>query len=241
MARVLELDEICDRALRMIGATAIRSSGSRPEELTEARYWLDMLVAHVCATRRIWWLIPADVTFPLVAGQADYDLGTVLRPNAPDGVQFVVSAVLVDLNQHRDVRELGLLRRSEWEEIGQRDGNLGVPEVALVDHTVDDPVMHLHPTPRNTPPYGVRLTFQSYSSDLTKNVGRDYTYRIRRSWNMYLVTALAAKLANGPVRKAPADEVADLDRKAANLLWEISAYDDEQTGGDRRVAYNDGI
>ena len=89
--RLLTQNEVCERALRKIGATAIRSAGSRAEEMAEARYWLDMVIGHLGARKRTWWLVQKTGTFPLLPNVPTYDLNAALGPNlAPGGVQFVV-------------------------------------------------------------------------------------------------------------------------------------------------------
>ena len=216
MSRLLEVREICERSLRRIGSYAIRSSGPRPEEMEEARYWLDMVVGHVAARQRAFWLVPATGVFTLVPGQATYDIGVALGPTqAANGVQFVISAYLFDVQQDQEVQEISLLRRHEYEEIDDKDRQ-GEPCHAYVDRT-STPKITLHPVPDANRVRSLRVLFQSFATDLTKNMARDQTYQFRASWNLYLVTALAAQLANGPVRKAPADEVKDMKDEAKQL------------------------
>lgn len=89
--RVLTVNEICERALRKIGATAIRSAGSRDAEVTETKYWLDMVVGRIAARQRSWWLVPQTAMVTLTPGVWSYDLNQLLGPQqAKDGIQAVV-------------------------------------------------------------------------------------------------------------------------------------------------------
>lgn len=240
MARLLEIREICERALRRIGAYAIRSSGARPEEIEETRFWLDMVVGHVAARRRAWWLVPVTGTFPLLPGQAHYNLTDKLGAQAPDGVQFAISAYLHDVATGRELHEVSLVRRQDYEAIEDK-ARQGEPEVAYIDRN-NRPSLTIHPVPDAHRQYSLRLVFQSFGSDMTRTASIDKSYAIRRSWNLYLVTATAAQIANGPVRKLPADEVKDMKEEAEKLLFDLETYDgDEQANEPQRTDYNDGI
>jgi hypothetical protein len=240
MARLLEIREICEQALGKIGAFATRSSGARPEEMERARYWLDMVVGHVAARQRAWWLVPRTGVITLAPGQSTYNLQTALGAQAPDGVQFVIKLLLDEAGSGRNVHEVSILRREEWEAI-ENPLRAGAPEVAYVDRN-RVPTLMLSPVPDSNRPYRLRVVFQQFGSDMTKNKGVDKTYAIRESWNLYLVTALAAQIGNGPVRKLPADEVKDMKDEARQLLFDLEAYDgQEQASEPRQVSYYNGI
>lgn len=261
--RLLSIEELCERALRKIGATAIRSSGARAEELRETRYWLDMVIGHEASRQRTWWLVGASATFNLTAGNAGpYDLNTVLTTaQAPDGVQFIVQIVLFDATTGLDLLDLPLQRRQEWEtrKLGpdNRPDPLeaarmldvavlptppdppGVPQMCYVDRE-QNPSITFYPPPDDTRVYGARVIFQSFSSDFTKNLPVDKTYKLRTSMNLWAVTTVAAQIGNGPVRKLPLDEVKDMKAEAQQLRNDLEAYEfHEQASEPRRVQYVD--
>ena len=269
MSHLLSIGQICERALRKIGAFAIRSSGARPEEIEETRYWLDMVIAHQASRMRTWWLVPGSGTFSLTPGIAAYDLNTVLgTAQAPDGLQFIINTFLYNTGTGQDIHELPQLRHQEWEnrflvgdtpsiqdydtasenpyqwgyDSGAPSIAPGVPTVCYIDRQ-QRPTMQVSPTPDANVPYGVRVLFQSLSSDFTPEGGRplsDRTYKLRTAWTLWVVTATAAQIANGPVRKLPADEVADMKKEAEILRNDLEAYDaHEQANEPRRVFYHD--
>ncbi|MBU8540182.1 phage adaptor protein [Falsiroseomonas tokyonensis] len=235
MARILEIRELCERALRKIGSYSINDSGARPREMEEARFWLDMVVAAVAARRRIWWLVPATAPIQLTAGQASYNLTAVLPHGAP--VSHVVAVYLVNL-EDGSREQVDNVRRSEWE-ARAAEITSGPPQMVHIDR-LPDPTLQVWPTPTAPLTHRLDVVVQRCSPDLTQGASTEKLLGFREAWNLYLVTALAAQLANGPVRKAPADEVRDMQLEAARLLSDLEAYDaHEQANEPRRVAYND--
>lgn len=263
MSALFSVEQLCERALRKIGAMAIRSSGARPEEIEEARWWLDMVVGHEASRQRTWWLVPASATFNLTADNAGpYDLAAMLgSAQAPDGLQFIIQVVLFDAVSGMDIADLPLQRRQEWETrvLGPMntpdplvtarllDTNIipvpsdpsGTPQVCYVDRQ-QQPKISFYPAPDAQRTYGVRVIFQSFASDFTKNAPIDKTYKLRTSMNLWLVSALAAQIGNGPVRKLPADEVKDMKQEAQQLRNDLEAYEfHEQASEPRMIAYHD--
>ncbi|CAB4144089.1 hypothetical protein UFOVP469_11 [uncultured Caudovirales phage] len=262
MSRLLSTAEIIDRALRKIGQFPTRSSGARADDVDETRYWLDMIVGHQSARQRCWWLVPATATFNLVAGQEAYDLAAALGgTQAPNGVEFVIAVVLYNRTTGTDIHEVPIARRTEWElrrfpnrdrspdaspwEWSEaRDPTVGADvagQPSLCHVTRDQaPTIHFAPVPDANTDYGVRVVFQSYSPDFTRAAADERILNLRTTWNLWLVTALAYEIGNGPVRKLPADEVRGMKQDAINLRGELEAYDAHETQTLRkRVAYTD--
>jgi hypothetical protein len=358
--RLLTTDEICERALRKIGATAIRSAGSREAEVAEAKYWLDMVVGHIGARKRTWWLVPATATFVLRPYVWAYDMNQILGPRqANNGIQSVVDVWIgsrgeggVDAYPNtpgwqpaRDdegvgpriepngLIRMGHVRRQEWEGIqvvdlpplpgcgiptlppwwppppgtdlppwwwGEGCGappwcapgasppwppcpldwtppadfvppdgcrpiicppgvppwqpsepplpffhpagrtQFGRPQFAYIDRG-DKPKLFVSPCPDSRGPYTIRVLFQTYAPDFVSAEGNTRQGLLRDTWNLCIVTQLAHRIGNGPVRKLPADEVRDMKDEAASLLLDLEAYDDEEQAGPERIAYFDGI
>lgn len=264
MSTVYSIETIIDRALRKVGAFAIRQAGPRPEEVEEARYWLDMTVAHEASRARTWWLVENSATFLLTTGIDTYNLPSVLGgTQAPDGVQFVVMAVLYDLKTGQDICELPIVRREEWEQRSlpidlsgiarQRDTDVGgfdsdtpqpaiapgAPRFCYIDR-MQSPTMHISPIPDKG--YGIRIVFQGFSPDFIAPATLSRQTKLRSAWNLWIVTALSAQIGNGPIRKLPADEVADMKREAQSLRDDLEAYEaQEQSNVPRVIRYYDGI
>lgn len=243
MERNASINFVLQRALRRMGAYPISSSGPRPAEMEEARYWLDMHVGHLAARKRTWWLTPSTQTFPLIAGQRDYVLDEVLpTAGAANGVQAVIALYIDEAATGAEVGPVNILRRQEFEDlVGANTTASGPPTIAYVDRA-QRPTLRFLEAPDAAVSYVARVVFQSYSPDL--KVGRDLARleQFRSAWTLYLVTATAMLIGNGPVRKLPKDEVDDLKREADALLRDLEAYDDhEQQDTPVRVQYYDGI
>jgi hypothetical protein len=241
MPRILTVNQFCERALRKIGAYSINDDGARPEEMEEARWWLDMVVGHLAARKRTWWKVPATATLTVRAGVQEYDLGAELNPISANGEQFIIQAFLDDATTGEAIHEVSLRSRRDWEELDDRQ-RAGVPENAYVDRT-RSPTLRLSPVPNDARSYRLRVVFQSYSPDFTAMAWNNRAdTEIRQSYNLYIVTALAAQIGNGPVRKQPADEVRDMKQEAGGLLTDLEAYEDhEQASVPEQVQFYGGI
>lgn len=235
MARLLTQREICERALRKIGSYSISDTGARGPELEEANRWLDLVIGHVTSIRRTFWMIEETETMTVTAGQEAYLLRTAMASGPR--VQSLVTIKRVDLvSGHRT--EIPLARRLEWEE---RDGTItdGEPQMAFYDRT-RDPTLHIYPPPPDPVTYSVDVVFHGLSPNLVSGNVNASLDAWRDNWNLYLITALAAELADGPIRKAPGDEVKALRADAKRLYEELVDYDGgERADEPRRVAYND--
>jgi hypothetical protein len=235
--------DICTRALRKIGVYAIRSSGPRPEEIEEARYWLDMLVGHLVGKKRTWWRVPRTASITLTSGVKEYDLVVALGTAAPDGVEFVIGAQLLDATGQR-LHDINILGRQEYEGLIANPPGLSTEPQRCYISRDQKPTLFFVEAPDDTQVYTVRLLFQSYAPNMVTGRGNTRIEEIgfRSSYTLYLVTALAAQIGDGPVRKAPADEVKKMQADARALLVDLESYEDmEQQGGDGRVAYYGGI
>lgn len=261
MSRLLTVAEICDRALHKIGAFPTRSSGARADDVEEARMWLDMLVGHQAARTRTWWLVPATASFTLSEGVPAYDLASALSATqAPNGVAFVITVLLCDATTGDVIHEVPMARRREFEVRALRgrydsspdatpwlwgDGEQA-PSTAIspgqpnVCHVTRDqaPTITFSPTPDRD--YTCKVLFQSYAKDFVSAEPTEKVLGLRSSWNLWLVTALAAQLGSGPIRQLPADEVKAMKNDAIVLRGELEAYDAEESQDvGRRVAYHD--
>lgn len=237
MARILEIREICERALRKIGTYSIRDSGADAAELEEARYWLDMLMGHLAADLRTWWLVPDTAPLALTAGQQSYTLATVLPAGDPSAsIISVASVALAAPNGREDVP---IFRRWEWE---ARDATIvtGPPRAVYIDRS-PDPKLLVWPTPSLPLTHRLEVVFQRVSPDLVSGPMTERVLKFRQAWNLYMVVALAAQIGNGPVRKLPGDEVRDMQMEADRLLFRLQSYDGHEQAGEPRIAAHNGI
>lgn len=234
MPRLMTVTEICERALRKIGAYSIADTGADGVEMEEARWWLDMLVGHVASRKRTWWLVPSTAPLTLVANTASYNLKTGLS-GAPK-VQHIVGVWAVNLDSG-DREELSLMRRQEFEALNQAD--TGPPAAVWVDKS-GDPTLHVYPKPVAPIAHRLDIVFQKFADDNKALVSTSAVPDARTPWNLFLVTALAAELGAGPVRRLPADEVRDMQQQAERLRLDLEAFDEAESPGEfRRTEYND--
>lgn len=236
MSRLLTVREVCERSLRQVGAYAITDSAADPEHLQEAINWLDMLVAHYTGRQRCWWLVPATISFTLTAGQNTYDLHDAMGASKPaTGVQFVHSAAVTESGAS-DSHPLEVIGRTQWEEIPDKTIE-NRPTKFYVDR-LSDPTLYVFPTPPTSPAMTLAMVAQSYAKDLTSGTSEQAT-GFRAAWNLWLVTALSARIGAGPVARLPDGEVRDMRDEADKLWLDLQGFDmQEQPMGVPRLAYN---
>lgn len=238
---VLSRNEIIYAMLRRIGAFPVSMSSPRAGEVEEAAKWLDMIVAHQAARQRVWFLVDETVTFDVTADLARYDLIEALgTANTPRGFQFFIAAYLYDVDMAQDVQQLGAMTRDEYEALPNKAAP-GVPNRIYVDRS-NSPLAFLYPTPSDARTWRVRMVFQSYSTDFIHAQPHSKAAKMRQSWNLWTVTALAAECGSGPIRRLPADEVREMRDRATVLRNELEAEDNEQHAAQpRHVEYYNGI
>lgn len=234
MSRLLSVSEVCERALRKIGSFSMADTGARADEMQEAMFWYDMVVGHVASLRRTYWLIPATRNITVTAGVSSYLLRTSVSTSPQVQSMVAVNRVALTGGERSDIP---IVRRTEFEE---RSGlpTTGEPNFVWVDRT-RDPTLHIFPAPPTPVTYSLDLTYQTFAPN---QVGSSPTTSVdgwRDSWNLFLITRLAAELSDGPVRKHAADEVRALREEAEKLYHELADYDGHEGESPRRVAFND--
>lgn len=235
------INDICERALRKIGAYAISSSGPRPREMEETRYWLDMHVAHITGTKRTWWNVPRTAQFTLTEGVREYDLVAALGSQAPLGIEFPIGVWLIDATGQL-LHEVKIIRRQEYEALTPNMSTASqAPTMCYIDRQ-QKPTLTFLEAPDGTQAYTCKFLFQSYGPNLVKLRGLERVSLFRTSYTLYLVTATAALVGDGPVRKQPKDEVDSMKADAKRLWIDLEAYEDqEQNNEPARVQFYNGI
>lgn len=96
MSATLSAVAICERSLRDIGAFPVTESAADGEQLREAMFRLDLIMAELAASTRLFNLIPQTLAFTLLNGTGSYALFTALGSQLPaDLIQFPVEAMLL--------------------------------------------------------------------------------------------------------------------------------------------------
>lgn len=220
--------EICERALRMIGAFSINDSAAQPNDLYETVFWLDMMMANEAGSGRCHWLMRDELSITLESGTASYDLAAELAQQLKTGVQFPVDAVLKDANGNR--RTLDILPQKKFRETVKPD-TAGTPTCLFIDR-LNGPTLHVYPVPTDTDEESsIILTVQTFAesvkprSTAKNNALGNERAGFRQAWNLWAVCQLAAYIGNGPVRALPTQRVNDYRNEAAALHLRLEAFE----------------
>lgn len=182
-------------ALRRIGTYAPTHAGADADEVEVALLSLDKLIAELCGTERIWWLVPADIVVPLTAGVNPTNIVTAagLSVLAAHELQFVTEAKLVNVVNGQET-PLQRMSRHEFAQFDQRT-SLGVPGAIYIDRLLNEPMAYLEPVPQEAS-RSLLLTIQRFHPDVSKNKNQMV---LDVAWNRWCEYALAADVGSGPV------------------------------------------
>lgn len=242
MATIQTVREVCARALRRTGVLSPYEQAADPQLMAIAQDELDSMVRHYTGAHRMPWLHDLTVKFAPPAGQASFDLLDFLPAGtAPEGVQYPVSATYNEQGQTPDL-PISLWRRSEYEAI-ERKSDEGRPEGIHIDRRQPKPkafVWRVQPT-SGTPVYEINLVYQEFVPDLSgRDTKNEIVTTLPETWNLWMVTQLAALIGSGPVVRLDRGEQRDLRDEAGGYLNDLLAYaNDEQADQPRNCAYND--
>lgn len=234
MPAQLTVREICESALRKIGAVGIYEDPD-PELMFLAGRWLDMIVGHVAGNRRRTYFLIQPIQIPLVADTRAY----VIKDSATDGtwpepgLHFPVAAwVTQGDDDHRyDVEIVG---KRDFDDLAD-PSETGRPTCCYIDRLYNKTV-YVWPVPADAD-YTLHVTAQRFSNDLTLEKRSDRAMKqperamdLTPTWNLWAVTALAAQLGGGAVRRLPDGEVRDLQQQASDLLGDLDGFEDQEHG-----------
>lgn len=225
MSGLFSVSQICARALRKIGAFSINDSAADGEELQEAAYWFDMILTEQAETEACYWLRPASISVTLTAKQASYVLSTLMGTKYPaNGLVSVVSISYV--NGSHD-QELSAMRRSEYEGLSNKSTS-GTPQFYYLDRLTSptEQTLSLYPTPGTAGQ--LKMVLQVETPEVSDTV-RQRVHGLRRGWQKFLVTSLAAEIADGPVRRLPSSEVDRMRRDAEMALKKLTKANSSNT------------
>lgn len=203
MSTKLSARQICEHALRRIGAFSINDDGADGTEMTVALQNLDMELAELAGTSRLLFLVPDTLSITLTGGIKSYDIDDVLGQAAPDlGIQFPISASL-DISNGNET-PIEIVTRPKYEEIKRKD-TTGNPEIIFIDR-LDDPKMLVYPVPAvGVTTLKIKLVVQTFAPEFSGNGQKATSLRV--AWNKWAVLQLAAAIGDGPVRQLPDAEV----------------------------------
>lgn len=237
MPTLLNAREVCEKALRKIGAFSINDTAARAEEMTEALAWLDLNMAELGGTGRCWWLVPNTLSIPLTAAVAEYDLKTVLGSDYPtDGVQFPLKAMIDNGAGYQ--QPVDIVRRTVFEDLST-PGRTGTPELIYINR-FRDPVMTTWPTlGAGVTGYTLELVVQTLSADVVTTNGNIDT-DLDAAWQRWGIYQLCADLGDGTIRRVPLNESQAYERKAETARKRLEVFQNrEHHDHPKVVAYRD--
>lgn len=234
MSKVLPAAQICAEALRAIGAFPVTESAPDGEQLRTAMTWLDLIMAQLAGTTRVFALVPATLEIAIVNGTQQYDLTTELAADLPiDRTQFPVDAWLEDGDGNRS--PLTIVTRNKFEDVS-KTSETGVPCWIYIDRLPSSPQLYIFPTPdsTDTTEYVIKLVVQKYAPNVapagvtgTQPSG-SIAHGFSVAWQRHLIAQLAHDLGAGPIVKLPETSLNRFMGMAAQAKAQIEAFENRE-------------
>lgn len=207
MSKVLNANELCGLALRMVGAWPTSDTAPLAEHLREALSRLDLLMAENAGVREVFHLQLPTIVVDLVNGQQNYNLRALLLTQYPEqGIMFPIDAS-IELASGT-ILPLEIVSREKWDRLPDVI-NYGVPIYAYMDRLVADSMIRLWPFPAagDASLYKLRLNLQQGAPNLAPanvtgaRAESTSVTGLRAAWQRYFVYALAYDLGDGAINK----------------------------------------
>lgn len=207
MSKVLNANELCGHALRMVGAWPTSETAPLAEHLREALFRFDLLMAENAGVREVFHLQLPTIEVELTNGQQSYNLRSLLLTEYPSqGIMFPIDAAIV--LSSGTALPVEIVTREKWDRLPNLI-NYGVPIFAYMDRLVADSMIRLWPYPAvgDTTVYKLRLNLQQGAPNLapsgvTGAKAEDTNVTgLRAAWQRYFIYALAYDLGDGAINK----------------------------------------
>jgi len=234
MSRQRTAKEICERALRAIGAFPITESAADGEQLREAMEWLDLIMAEKAGTMRVFSMVSATLDVAITNGTHSYNLNTALGADLPiDRVQFPIMAWIEDEAGNRSPVDIVTLDRYEK---AYNSTATGVPTMIHIDRLAPTPTLRIFPPPHedDEEEYTLKLIVQTYAPNVgpsgvtgTQPSGSILT-NFRQAWQRWLILQVASDCGSGPIHKLPQASINNFDRKAGIALAELQGFENRE-------------
>jgi len=233
MSRILSAKELCERALRVIGAFPVTQSAADSEQLRETMFWLDLVLAEFSGSGRLFWQVPDTISIQIVNGTQNYALKETLGAEYPDnGMQFPIEAWLEDADGNRS--DLEIVTRHKFEDVSKVD-ETGQPCHIYIDRLAD-PTMRIFPVPRadDTTVWTLKLVIQTFAPDVspsgvTGNQPNNETVtEIRQAWQRWVIWQLSHDIGSGPVYTLPDSRISKLKASAEDAKRALLAYENRE-------------
>ncbi len=233
MSRVLTANDVCCRSLRAISAFPVTESAPDGEQLREAMTWLDMILADVAGTERMFSRIPGTLSIALVNGTSSYDLYVTLGSALPpDRIQFVTDAYAEDSAGNR--RPIEIVNREKIENV-DKPTQTGAPRWIYIDRLAT-PTLRTFPTRATTDTTTdiLKLVVQQYAPDVAPGgvtgakPSGSVLHEFGVAWQRWMVAQLAHDLGSGPIHKLPETSLKRFGAMAAESKTRLLARENRE-------------
>lgn len=233
MSRVIPAKGICELSLAAIGELPVTESSADGEALRRSMEFLDLLLAQLVGTHRMFSRIDATLSMPITNGTQSYNLYTALGDDLPaDRIQFVTEAYLETDTGRRFPIEI--VRREKFEnvpEIAQE----GVPTWIYIDR-LENPTLQLYPTPSDddTTEYTLKLVCQLFAPNVAPGgvtgtqPQASVLHKLGQAWQRFLVFQLAHDLGSGPITKIAESSLTRFLGIATDAKTELLAFENRE-------------
>lgn len=233
MSRVFTAKDLCERALRAIGAFPVTDSAADGEQLREAMTWLDLILGETVGTERMFSRIPSTMSMEITNGTGSYDLYSALGDDLPtDRIQYIVDAWIEDNLGNRSPIEI--VNRQKFEDVSDPDES-GPPAWIYVDRLAN-PTLQIKPIPATTDAatYTLKLVGQRYAPNVapggitgTQPSG-SVLHDMGQAWQRFLVCRLSHDLGAGPIHKLPETSLTRFAGMAGEAKQRLDAFENRE-------------
>lgn len=250
---------VIEQALRRTGNFSTADEGADPAQMAVAQLFLADTLDHMAATGRRLWLVPDEITVPLIANRTTYSLtstnlssetneavvteqGQPVRVDeVPDnGIMFIQSVRVREVASGVDRSDVDLIDRYAYDMISDKSST-GVPSKAYVNQ-IDDQTIKVWRAPAESGLYELKITFQRFADNImTAGVkGRaEIRADIRRGMQRWLSMALAYEIGGGPVTRLPEADMVRLRADMKEAWADLDSYSNREENRFSRTVYND--
>jgi hypothetical protein len=239
MTAFLSARQICEAALRKVGAFPTSDTAAEPEHMKEAMRWLALRLDHIAGSRRREWLISPTLTVPLnIANQKTYEISTQVGAAWPrQGFEHVIVAFVED--QYGNRWPVEVVDREKFEDVC-KTAESGEPAWIYFDRLTNrdlSPEVSVWPVPTVTT-YLLKIIMQMNAPDIMPSgvsgddIDGALAHGLRRTWQLWAVFQLAADLGSGPIRHLPVERFNLFTAQAERALADLENVEDrEKTTG----------
>ncbi len=231
MSKLFSSVEIATLALRRIGNLPTSESAPEGEDLRVTLEIMDLVLAELAGTNRVFSQIGVSLPLTLVAGKTSYLLKDALKTLYPKAGLLNPVSIWVNNAAGRQY-EIPIVTRDVWER--WRYGNeIGAPEMVYIDRE-PNPTLFLFPAPRADDPslWFLEMVYQEQAPNVApagvaSSVPEAQAHSLRQAWQLWLVKRLAYEIGSGPVETLPGQRLAPLKREADETFARLEARDNE--------------